>query len=134
MRTIEQICEDLTGINAMNFVKSTDDEFVVFFKENNVEWILELLKKYNGKWEAIPAPKDVVEAFLGGVDVDMGELENSFYTREHNGTLILFEDGKSVKYSQSTRYGGYKKCIVLDTINEPDDGDFEDWYNGEFYK
>ena len=34
VRTIEQICEDLTGINAMVFMRGTNEEFQAFFEAN----------------------------------------------------------------------------------------------------
>ena len=64
MRTIEQICEDLTGINAMVFMRGTNEEFQTFFEENNIEWVRELLKRYNGNWEAVPSPEDLIESFV----------------------------------------------------------------------
>ena len=57
MRTIEQICEDLTGINAMVFMRGTNEEFQAFLEANSIEWVRELLKQYNGNWEAVPSPK-----------------------------------------------------------------------------
>ena len=134
MRTIEQICEDLTGVNSMAFMRGTDEEFQTFFEENSIEWVRELLKKYNGNWEVVPSPKDLIESFLGDKKIDLEKLKRNFYSPEYNGSLMVFEDGSSVFYDQNTRYTGSKKCIGVPAFNEPDDGDFEDWYDGEFYK
>ena len=134
METIEQICEDETGINAMDFMKRDGEDLKKFFVENSKEWIYNLLKDYNGNWEAIPSPKDTIKAFIGDVDVDVEELEANFYHHRHNGTLVVFEDGTSANYDQNTRYSGHKKFIVVNAIEDAEDGDFGDWYSGEFFK
>ena len=95
MRTIEQICEDLTGKNAMVFMRATDEEFQTFFEENNIEWVRKLLKKYNGNWEAVPSPEDLIESFLGDKKVDLKKLKENFYNPEYNGSLMVFEDGSA---------------------------------------
>ena len=81
MRTIEQICEDLTGINAMVFMRGTNEEFQTFFEANSIEWVGKLLKEYNGNWEAVPSPKDLIESFLGDkkVDLEKADTKNGAY-------------------------------------------------------
>ena len=135
MRTIEQICEDETGMNAMDFMKRDGEDLKKFFIENNKEWVYNLLQDYSGKLEAIPSPRNMITAFLGeDVDVDVEELEAHFYHHEHNGTLVVFEDGNSMHYDQNTRYSGHKKFIVVDAIEDAEEGDFGDWYSGEFFR
>ena len=73
-----QICEDLTGLNAMVFMRGTDEEFQTFFEKNNIEWVRELLKRYNGKWEVVPSPKDLIESFLGVKKVDLKKIKRKF--------------------------------------------------------
>ena len=61
MKTIEELLEETTGLNAMDMMKCTDEEFEAFFAENDVEWIRNLLKTFGGKWDSEVSEEEIKE-------------------------------------------------------------------------
>ena len=62
MKTIEELLEETTGLNAMDMMKCTDEEFESFFAENGIEWIRNLLKTFGGNWETEVSEEGVKES------------------------------------------------------------------------
>ena len=62
MKTIEELLGEATGLNAMDMMKCTDEEFEAFFAENGVEWIRNLLKTFGGNWEAEVSEEEIKES------------------------------------------------------------------------
>ena len=62
MKTIEELLEETTGLNAMDMMKCTDQEFESFFTENGIEWIRNLLKTSGGKWDSEVSEEEIKES------------------------------------------------------------------------